>query len=742
MSRIRLVLLLFAFIPMTAYAGSETVGERCIIVLKKDVPFVNQVTKQNTIYVIQSAFDLNGSKTGKTVTIPANCILRFEGGSIINGKVSFSNTLLEGVISLDVNCYGTISNNKGYLSWFKEASINSNNLSLLLNNCYETDIDRDITLDAPINIGSNKVEIYSSNNSIIKVNCKPSSFGNTTYYSWLLSTRSPSICIHDINLDFEKKQYPMPKGNNNVYVGDAIRIVAPKICSIYNVHIQNYGKTTGALKYDSFCALAIHPVGYSVIDVHDLLFNNIVVVGDDEGGYTQRGMGECLRVYYNNSNTPITSPVMVYNVTCTDCYSVNTHGKPIGDDFDCIHIDALDSNNRLTLCSISNCYFENINKRAIKAQATNVHIDGVVYKNPSRISGLSVLINLFGEKCVVENIYAFPNTNGSIIDARFSPEVTVSNSIISADPSYSYSSLIGIVDCYSVSNCVIKNVTQAIVGYNNAIGIGNKETKYWGEDNGLFSFAKNVIENCRFENCDFLYVRKNGTQDRLRCRFSNCSFYNCSYLSVGNETELIGCQFVANQETKYEMLTLIGKEYGNENIVNRLRIRNCEFELNNYSKPFIVDRGSKLLRHMVLEIDNTQIKVNGKNVTFVSRNTSRDGESQIVFDDFTIKDSRIINCVFSVLKGWSGSLSVVNSIVPIDKGVITRDVSFYNATLKKGDTQIHLDGVKVQPDYNSLPVNSSVFTGQPAVGTFYWQKGKPTWCNGSNWVDANGIIVQ
>lgn len=749
MNRIILVALSLLFLSSSSNYGTGLInyqnvsnigGTRNMIVLKKGQPFASQLTQDNCIYVIRDCFDLKGSDSGKIVSIPANCVLRFEGGSLLNGIVSFSDTYLEGYIQLGVNCKGNIINKEGSLSWFTDGSINSSNLSWLLSNCYKTDIDKDIALDAPIDIGKHKVELYSSNNSIIRFNCKPSSYRNSTYYAWIISNGSSSISIHDIKLDFENKQYPLPKGNNNVYVCDAIRVVAPQMCSIYNVHVQNYGKTTGSLKYDSFCAIAIHPNGHSVIDVHDLLFNDIIVVGDGDVGVTQRGMGECLRIYYNNAGTEMTSPVTVYNISCINCFSVNTSGKPISDDFDCIHIDALDSNKRLTQCKINNCYFEGINKRAIKAQATNVHIDGVVYKNPNRIDGLTVLINPFGEKCVIENVYAFPNTNGNIISTRFSPEVTVSNCIISADPKYTYSSLTGIVDCRSISNCVIKNVSQAIVGFNNEIGIDGSTKNYWGEDNGTFDFAMNVIDNCRFENCNQVYVRRNSTQDRLKCKFINCSIYNSSYISVVNETEMIGCRINNDKQMEYELFTLFGKDASSRSEVNSLLIKDCIIGVNNNSNVFIMDRGVKALRHMNLAIDNSVISADKAGLGFWGRNTIRNGESLIEFDNFTIKDSRIDNYVLSIQKGWTGSISIINSTVPIVKGKITNETSFYNASLK-GDSKIHLEGVKVQPDYNSLPLSSSVFSGQPASGTMFWQKGEPTWSNGTHWVDATGARV-
>lgn len=54
--------------------------------------FANIVKEPNTIYEIRDVFDLNG----KTVTIPENCILRFEGGTLKNGTIVGNNTVLEG----------------------------------------------------------------------------------------------------------------------------------------------------------------------------------------------------------------------------------------------------------------------------------------------------------------------------------------------------------------------------------------------------------------------------------------------------------------------------------------------------------------------------------------------------------------------------------------------------------------------------------------------------------------------
>lgn len=62
------------------------------VILRTDTSLEEQMTKSNTIYQIRYIFDLNG----ETLTIPENCILNFDGGSIINGKLISNNTIING----------------------------------------------------------------------------------------------------------------------------------------------------------------------------------------------------------------------------------------------------------------------------------------------------------------------------------------------------------------------------------------------------------------------------------------------------------------------------------------------------------------------------------------------------------------------------------------------------------------------------------------------------------------------
>lgn len=54
------------------------------LVLDKEATFASQVTTANTIYEIRYDYDLNG----QTVTLPANCVLKFNGGRLTNGTIN------------------------------------------------------------------------------------------------------------------------------------------------------------------------------------------------------------------------------------------------------------------------------------------------------------------------------------------------------------------------------------------------------------------------------------------------------------------------------------------------------------------------------------------------------------------------------------------------------------------------------------------------------------------------------
>ena len=83
-------------------------------VLKGNHSFASQVTEANMKYVIKYDFDLNGG----SVTIPENCVLEFDGGSITGGFIVLNNTTVDGNPIFNCDVYGSVKNEVVDLTWF------------------------------------------------------------------------------------------------------------------------------------------------------------------------------------------------------------------------------------------------------------------------------------------------------------------------------------------------------------------------------------------------------------------------------------------------------------------------------------------------------------------------------------------------------------------------------------------------------------------------------------------------
>ena len=58
------------------------------VILKKNKSLIEQITEANTIYEVRYSYDLGG----ETLTMPENCVLKFEGGIISNGTINGNKT--------------------------------------------------------------------------------------------------------------------------------------------------------------------------------------------------------------------------------------------------------------------------------------------------------------------------------------------------------------------------------------------------------------------------------------------------------------------------------------------------------------------------------------------------------------------------------------------------------------------------------------------------------------------------
>lgn len=90
-------------------------------ITRKNLLVQSMLSKANSIYIIQYAYDLNGG----TVTIPENCVLKFEGGSISNGTIVGADTILvyyQGNILEDVVTEGTFVNKSSFSGSYNDLS--------------------------------------------------------------------------------------------------------------------------------------------------------------------------------------------------------------------------------------------------------------------------------------------------------------------------------------------------------------------------------------------------------------------------------------------------------------------------------------------------------------------------------------------------------------------------------------------------------------------------------------------
>ena len=84
----------------------------------KNILTQNMINKPNTIYEIRYDYDLHNA----TINLPQNCILKFCGGSLNNGKLNGNNSIIEAspirIFGKDIEISGTFVNSMNYAEWF------------------------------------------------------------------------------------------------------------------------------------------------------------------------------------------------------------------------------------------------------------------------------------------------------------------------------------------------------------------------------------------------------------------------------------------------------------------------------------------------------------------------------------------------------------------------------------------------------------------------------------------------
>ena len=105
---LNIILLLMAIVSVPA----NGTGIKRVCMLKEGINLSSQIKAENTIYKVSSNFNLNGGE----LVVPKNCVLMFDGGSIENGTISFTETELCGYPQIDCKLKGSIP--QADITWF------------------------------------------------------------------------------------------------------------------------------------------------------------------------------------------------------------------------------------------------------------------------------------------------------------------------------------------------------------------------------------------------------------------------------------------------------------------------------------------------------------------------------------------------------------------------------------------------------------------------------------------------
>lgn len=334
------------------------------------------LSKENTIYIIQYDYNLNG----QTITIPSGCVLLFEGGSISNGVVKFNNTLLEGGINIDCTILGNLLNQEIKASWFV---VQGSDISSILN---ITGVSR-VIIDIPSVI--EKAIIINEYKELIFNSKVISTVPKST--SEILFTLNKGGIIEGLDIDIQNELHIVVNCSTNTIIhnckinylfndGDGTQHYAinvpenSKTVLIDNCEISGYKNLR--IKTDTFIGVRVSEKT-SNININGLYIHDIKVLTPDVFGDVN---GVIRGVFWWSSTS--TDNIEVSSGTITNSIfqeltTINDLGESIIGDADSIFMYSPlggEPNNGITNVIISNCTIVNGGKRAFKIYSNGIKI--------------------------------------------------------------------------------------------------------------------------------------------------------------------------------------------------------------------------------------------------------------------------------------------------------------------------------------------------------------------------------
>lgn len=178
----------------TSYSGMGRVYLRKNMVGGKNILTQEMMTKENTIYIIQYDYDLNGA----TINVPSGCVLDFQGGSFGNGTLSLNDAQITNRgICCDI---ANITKDYRYpLSFYlgntDNATLNTNVVQALLNCGISLIIDYNtIEFDRELFVGTIRITTLGNRKSALN-------FPNSRGFVWNKQIYSSRNNIENISVN-------------------------------------------------------------------------------------------------------------------------------------------------------------------------------------------------------------------------------------------------------------------------------------------------------------------------------------------------------------------------------------------------------------------------------------------------------------------------------------------------------------------------------------------------------------
>ena len=218
----------------------------------------------NTVYVVRYDFTLNGQE----ITIPENCVLKFEGGQLKNGTINFNNTKLEGNIKINTSISGKINNDKILINWFNVDNTGSKDTTLVINNILKYTENKEIIFDGIYKVNPEASSSKEYDGGIRPISNQTLKFINnskliidaqdTTYYSILSIYKVENVKVIGAILEGDINTHLTDTGE----FGFGVTISSSKNIELYNCKSNyNWGDgyiflSTGSEETNNFdCAL-------------------------------------------------------------------------------------------------------------------------------------------------------------------------------------------------------------------------------------------------------------------------------------------------------------------------------------------------------------------------------------------------------------------------------------------------------------------------------------------------------